>query len=354
MKNISLLIPIILTIGIWSCTSEAGKAPAEKITDSDLIAVSLAPVEKVEKTLPIEVSGVISSSAEVRLAFKTGGIIDRMFVREGQMVRRGQLLATLDMTEINANVNLAKLSVEKTERDLGRANKLYADTASTLEQLQNAQTGSRLANENLSIARFNSTHAKIIATIDGTVTSKIANEGETVGPGNPVYVLSSNRSQDWIVKVGVTDKNWTRLQTGNKAAIQIEAYPGQIFSGTISQLAQSADPMTKLYEIEIRINPEGKRLASGLFAKVILSPAKRQSYTRVPIEAIAEGNGKSGFVYVPDSSKGKNGHFPVRKLPVQIGFIDGDKVLITNELNMHQVIAAGSAFLTETSTVVLH
>ena len=355
MKKIYILLPC-LTLFIWSCSSEAGKVSQEEITDSDqIIAVTLSPVEKVEKTIPVEVSGVISSAQEARLGFKTGGIIDRMLVVEGQIVRKGQLLATLDLTEINAHVSQAELASGKAERDLARASKLYADTAATLEQFQNAQTGSHLAAENLSIAKFNSAHARVTATMDGTVIGKIANEGETVGPGSPVYILSSNRAQDWIVKVGITDKDWTRLRLGNKASVHIEAYPEQDFEGTITQLSQAADPVTKLYGAEIRVHPEGKRLAPGLFAQVTLQPAESQSYTRVPIETIAEGVGKSGFVFVLGPKKGENGRFGVKKIPVRIGFIDGDKVLITSGLtDQHQVVREGSAFLTETSTVVLH
>ena len=113
--------------------------------------------------------------------------------------------------------------------------------------------------------------------------------------------------------------------------------------------AQAADPLNKLYEVEIRLSPGGVKLAPGLFAKAMLAPTQRRTYTMVPIEAIVEGNGKDGYVYVL-ATDGKH----IRKQPVQIGYISGAKVLLTGGLNAtKQVITSGSAFLTEASVVAV-
>ena len=217
---------------------------------------------------------------------------------------------------------------------------MYADTAATLEQLQNATTGTNVAKQNLTIAEFNRSYAQIHSTVDGTVTRKVTNAGEFVSAGASVYLISSNRRSDWIVRVGVSDKDWARLRLGNRASITLDAYPDRTFSGTVSELAQAADPINKLYEVEVRINPGTVKFAPGLFAKVTLVPAQSRSYTLVPVESIVEGNGKDGFVYVLSEDKKH-----VRKTPVQIGFLDGDKVLLTNGLSgIKDVVTAGSGF----------
>lgn len=177
----------------------------------------------------------------------------------------------------------------------------------------------------------------------------MANEGELTGPGTPIFYITSNRQGDWVVRVGVSDKDWARLKVGDKASVVLDAYPNETFTGSVKKLAPAADPMNKLYEIEVRINTNGKRFAAGLFAKVELKPAQSRPYVMVPIEAIVEGNGKEAFVYVLDDSRKK-----VKRIPVQIGFVDGDKVLVTNGLdNILEVITSGSAFLTESSSVVV-
>jgi membrane fusion protein, multidrug efflux system len=355
MKPHSFLTGLLLVTLAMACGSgtntpanDSAAAPAD-VADDAAIAVTLAPVGTVTRAEPIVASGLVSSADEARLSFKVGGIIDKLYVAEGQSIRRGQLLATLNLTEINAQVGQARLQTEKAGRDLARVNKLYADTAATLEQLQNVTTGDNLARQALTIAEFNRSYAQIRASVNGTVVRKLVNEGEYVAAGAGVFQLSGNRPGDWVVRVGVPDKDWARLHPGDRARVTLDAYPGRTFSGTVSELAQAADPQNKLYETEIRIEPGGVRLAPGLFAKVSLLPRQSRAYTLVPVEAIVEGNGRDGFVFLltPDRKH-------VRKQPVQIGFLDNDKVLLTSGISASdQVVTGGSAFLTEQSTVTL-
>lgn len=354
MKPIHIIFSLFVSVTLWACGSKAERGPTEKTTvtaaaDETVVPIKLSPVSTVVRAEPVVASGLVSSAQEARLSFKVGGIINQMFVEEGQSVRKGQLLATLDLTEINAQVSQAELANEKAERDLGRVKSLYADTAATLEQLQNATTGTNVAKQNLTIAQFNRSYAQIRSTVDGTVTRKVANAGEFISPGASVYLISSNRRSDWVVRVGVSDKDWARLRLGNRASIALDAYPGQTFNGIVSELAQAADPVNKLYEVEVQINPGSVKFAPGLFAKVTLIPAQSRSYTLVPVEAIVEGNGKDGFVYLLTDDKKH-----VRKVPIQIGFLDGDKVLLANGLaGAKNVVTAGSAYLTEESSVVV-
>jgi membrane fusion protein, multidrug efflux system len=349
----SLPIFFSLSVLLWDCGSKAENKTTESTTATEsvegVVPVKLTPVTSVVRAEPVIASGLVSSAEEARLSFKVGGIINQMLADEGQTVRKGQLLATLDLTEIDAQVNQAQLASEKASRDFDRVQRLYADTAATLEQLQNATTGQNVSRQALTIAQFNRSYAQIRASVDGTVTRKVANAGEYVAAGASVYLISGNRRGDWVVRVGVSDKDWARLQPGNRATVRLDAYPDQTFSGTISELAQAADPVNKLYEVEIKISPGTAKLAPGLFASVTLVPARSRSYAVVPVEAIVEGNGKDGFVYIPTGDRKK-----VKKVPVQIGYLDGDKVLLTNGLSgIPEVITAGSAFLTEESRVVI-
>lgn len=328
---------------------ETKKEETTSSIEETLIPVQLSKIESVNRSESIVASGLMASSEEAKLSFKIGGIIQSIHVKEGQKVRKGQVLASLNMTEIDAQVSQAKYSVEKAERDFKRVESMYKDTAATLEQMQNATTGFDVAKQNLQIAQFNRSYAQITSPIEGTVIKKMANEGELTGPGTPILFLTSNRQSDWVVRIGVSDKDWARLKVGDKAKVTLDAYPTETFTGSVTKLAPAADPMNKLYEIEVRIGSNGKRFASGLFAKVELKPVQNRSYTMVPIEAIVEGNGKDAFVYVLDDSRKK-----VKRMPIQIGFVDGDKVLVTNGLNnISEVITSGSAFLTETSSVVV-
>ncbi len=309
------------------------------------IPVSLSAVATEVRTDPVATAGTIASLGEARLSFKIGGVIDKIYVKEGQQVQAGQVLATLNMTEIEAQVNQARLSYEKSERDLERVRNMLRDTAATLEQFQNASTGFDLARQSLDIARFNSKFAKISSPVAGTVIRKMMNEGEMTGPGSPVLVLISNRKTDWVARVGVSDRDWARLKPGDKAEIQLDAYPDESFPGAVTFLSQVADPVTHLYDVEIKLTGIVPRMAAGLFAKVLVWPSQSRSYRVIPVEALLEGHGQEGFVFVAENGK-------ARKVPVKIGYLDREKVLLTGGLDsISQVISGGGAFLTDGAEV---
>ncbi len=313
----------------------------------EFIPVHTAAVQQKTIALPIHASGILTSSAEQRLSFKIGGIIRKVYVDEGDVVRPGQLLAVLDKTEIDAQVAQAQQGLIKTERDLGRVEGLYRDSSATLELLQNATTGRDVARETARIATFNQQYAEIRATRGGKIIKKLVNEGEITGPGMPAFVLFETGANDWVVKINVSDRDWARLNLGMASRVVMDAYEGTIFNGKLSDLAPAADPASGLYPVEIRIQPQGKRFAPGLFAEVDITPAQSRPYIMVPIEAIIEGDGQTAFVFAlqPDG-------ISVKKLPVRVAFLEGNQAVIASSLEgVTEVVTTGAAYLNEKKKV---
>lgn len=338
--------------GLFALMGGCGEAHSKQNTQpaaetDERISVRTVAVQTQNIALPIHTSGMLTSSAEQRLSFKIGGIIRKIYVDEGDVVKPGQLLAVLDKTEIDAQVSQAQQGLTKAERDLARVDRLYKDSSATLELLQNATTGRDVAKETARITVFNQQYAEIRATRGGKIIKKLINEGEITGPGMPAFVLFETGVEDWVVKINVSDRDWARLNVGMPARISMDAYPDVVFNGKVSELAPAADPQNALYPIEIRLNPQGKRFAPGLFAEVDITPPQARRYAVVPIEAIVEGDGKQAFVFTMLGDGAS-----VEKRPVQIAFIDGDKVMLSGGLeNAIEVITAGAPYLTEKKKV---
>ncbi|THU33486.1 efflux RND transporter periplasmic adaptor subunit [Niastella caeni] len=323
-----------------------GGPQAATVTD-DAIAVKVQPVTTTRYAPVLKYSGTMASTAEARLSFKIGGIISKIYVKEGDHVVRGQLLATLDLTEINAQVQQASQGVEKVQRDVNRVKNLYNDTVATLEQVQNATTQLQVAEESLRIARFNQQYAQIRATESGTILKKLMNEGEMAGAGSPVFFVNGTAGNDWVIRFGVSDKDWAVLKKGDKAAVEIDAYPTRSFTGIITEIAQGADVASGTYEVEVKVLPNGARFAAGLFSTVQLQPAAEQTVTLVPVEAIAEASDKIGYVYTVNAD-GKT----VTKNKVTIAFLENNKAAIVSGLDSaREVITEGVGYLTDKSVV---
>ena len=207
-----LSICSFLSLALLSCKTEyPGQEPDLSITDAP-IPVQIVPISPSTDPIPIEAGGTIGSKSETRLSFKIGGIIDRTYKAEGQTVRKGQLLAQLKTTEIDAQVMKAEQAQEKAKRDLVRFERLYADSAATLETVQNLRTALEVAESDLRIANFNQQYARIIAPVSGRIVKRFAEAGELIGPGQPVYMLAGEGQRGYVLRVGVADRQMLYLK----------------------------------------------------------------------------------------------------------------------------------------------
>jgi membrane fusion protein, multidrug efflux system len=349
MEKKFLKLLFIATLGGMpiACKHDAKKEAPVTLIDESTIAVNMMPVHEGVYNYPIVSSGLISTETESRLSFKIGGMISSILVVEGQAITKGQLLASLDLTEINAQLAQARNGLEKSKRDLERGQRLFKDSAATLEQLQNLQTGYDAAQENFTIASFNKRFATIHANASGKVIRKFVNEGEQITAGAPALIINSSAQNNWIVKIGLSDVDWVRVKKGDPAKIFLDAYPGEVFDGEVSLINEGADQLNGLYHAEVKIKTKNKRLASGLFARVEIFSSNGQLHQGIPIEALVEGNGKNAFVFIANDD-----HKSVKKIPVTVAYITSDSAVISNGLeNVKEVITSGSAFLTEFSTI---
>lgn len=352
MKNMLnssyFLVAVIAVFSAARCSENKASEPRNASTATEeATPVKVASVSSTGYTPSLRYSGNIASASEARLSFKIGGIIAKIYVKEGDQVQKGQLLAVLDLTEIDAQVRQATEAAEKARRDVKRISNLYRDTVASLEQLQNVTTQQQVAEEGLRIARFNQQHGQIRATENGTILKKLMNEGEMASSGAPVFFVAGTSSAEWIIRFGVSDKDWVLLKKGDKATVQLDAYPDKTFTGIISEIATGADPATGTYEVEVKVIPGEARLASGLFGTVQLHTAARGAVTMVPIEALTEGDGRNGFVYTVNDDQRT-----VTRHPVIIAFLEKDRVAIRSGLeNVKEVITDGAGYLTDKSIV---
>ena len=345
-KIFNHLVFFMATMIIISCGKKKHSENGNGFS-AETIAVKTALVKSNDAPAVITATGLITTANEARYAFKIGGVVEKIYVSEGQFFKRGQLLATLKLTEIDAHLSQASLALEKTKRDYKRAENLYKDSVATLEQLQNAKTGVDIAGKTVDAVAFNKKFAYIYAEADGFVTKKISNEGEVVAAGYPVFAINeSSGNNDWTLKLGVTDKEWAAIAIGKTASVTIDAFPGKTFSATVFRKSQAADPNSGTFQIELKLAMNGTQPAVGMFAKASLNTDSQKKLAVIPYDALIEADGNTAFVFVPDGSS------KVKRIPVIIESFDNGQVYIKSGLeNINEVIVSNSAFLNEKSIV---
>jgi multidrug efflux system membrane fusion protein len=338
----TFLISIAGILLMVSCKEK----PKQKLVDP-AVMVKTADVSYEPFALPVQSSGLITSDKESRLSFKMGGILSRLLVNEGDNVVKGQLLARLNPTELDAQLEADQNTLEKARRDYARSEKLFKDSSATLEEYQNSKTGVRSALQNYKVAQFNKAFASVYANQSGRVIRKLVNEGEVVSPGSVVYIINSTKEDDWVVRLGVADKDWARIKLGDHAILTTDVYPDKQLDAIVSEVGEGADAATGTFLIKVKVQPGQIRLANGLAAKISIKPSAMKKYHFIPVDALIEANQETATVYSPRAD-GRT----VEKHTVHIAYILGSRVAVNAGLEgVNKVITDGSAYLTPSSNI---
>jgi multidrug efflux system membrane fusion protein len=318
---------------------------------------SSVPVEIVsahysEYAKAIRISGLLENKSEQSLGFKISGLVSKVYVDEGQFVKKGQLLAVLDLEEINAEVSKAKSVLANSERNLKRFQSLQGKNALSLDQVQSAQTRVDVASSDLTVAQFNRRHAVIKAPEAGRILNRALEPNELVQAGQPVFVFAPKKT-GWVLRTGIIDKDIVRTQLGDKAELYFDAYPNQQFQAIVSEVAGRADAKTQTFEIELRLESaskeKGKRnLLAGFVGHGRVYPRQKERLVLLPLTALLRADGKQAEVYVLD----ENDHAHLRL--IEVAFIEGSRMAVRTGIEEgERIVIQGAPYLSEGRSVAI-
>jgi RND family efflux transporter MFP subunit len=318
------VVPFVLLLAALAaaCSGESGtttaaaetsaSAPAGSVVD---VAVARAAVGKIESAL--EISGTLAARSRVGVQPKLPGRLERVLVDIGDRVGAGQVVATIDRGEVDAQVDaavaavaVASAALESAEAALAnavtehdRAKNLFDSGALPRQRLDTAQTGHRSAVAQADLARANKAQTEAAlrrarevqrdATLRAPVSGFIVERNYDAGaiPGDlPIVVVAD--LQQLKLEAGVSELEAGRLKVGMPAVISIQAKPGEQFRGELAAIAPEVDERNRHFKIEVRVaNPDGALLA-GMYATARLVVASADNILTVPREAVATRDGK--------------------------------------------------------------
>lgn len=327
---------LVLVLATLPSLEACGRSSAELPPPDAPQTVRVAEIAREALAPPIHGTGLLGPKEEITLGFKVGGVIARIAVDEGAAVRKGDVLASLELREIDAAVARARAAAEKAERDLARAQRLFADSVATREQVQDAETAADVARAARDAAEFDRRYAVITAPANGIVLRRFSEPGELVAPADAVLRIGS-RARGSVVRVGLADRDAARVRPGDPATVRFDVGSGPV-DGRVAEIAAAADPATGTFRVEIAV-PGVERLASGLVADVVIRPAGDGPLPVIPVDAMLEADGDSAVVFVLDEA----GSRAVRH-GIRIAFLAGDRVAVASGLDdARRVITAGAS-----------
>ncbi|AOW13705.1 efflux transporter periplasmic adaptor subunit [Hydrogenophaga crassostreae] len=350
MRTHSLALLVFTVLGLSACSRP--EAPSEPIR-----AVKLATVSASGLTARQEMAGEVRARQETRMGFRVGGKLVQRPAEVGQRVKAGQLLAQLDASDLALASEAAKAQATAalTQRDLAEADlKRFTDLKAkgfvSGAEIERRQANMDAAEASLKQARAQSAvqgnqagYTRLLADADGVVVAVDAEVGQVVSAGAPVVRIARDGARD--VVFSVPESQLAQVSQGLEAQVRLwaaaEAGPGGYLTGVVREVAASADPATRTYQVKLAL-PADAAVPLGATAYVSFAQVQGAAVDviKLPTSALMRGSATdktNSAVWVFDAASGT-----VQSRPVQVAGVDGNQVVIASGLKVgEEVVTAG-------------
>ncbi len=315
-----------------------------KQTETAPVKVAVERVRRGDIKNVVWVTGEVQPLVSVEIVPKIAGRLERLrrtdntLIEEGVIVEKDEVVAVIEHAQLDAakhsaeaallvaeaayetvKVNLADAQREKdrwtklrqqgsgTEQQLDMAVTAY-DRAQT--QVKQAEAQIAQAQAILEQAKVNLEDATIESPISGVVSLKYVDEGAFVGPSSPLFKVVDISEVE--ITGGVADRHYPKLAMGKTAAdVEVDAYPGETFSGTVTRLRPELDKVTRTVAVTIKVPNESLKLKPGMYARIKLILDERKNVLLVSDDALMNSQGQQQVFIVNDGI--------IHRRPVKIG-----------------------------------
>ena len=310
----------------------------ESSLEKKKVPVSIVSVLSQSYARPVIASGTARPVSEQTLAFKVSGIVAKVLVKEGTFVKKGMLLAILELDEIDAQVAKARAVVKDAQRKLTRSSKLRAQELISDELNAQAIIAVEVAQADLDIAEFNRKYTEIKAPADGRVLTRHIEPHELIQKGQPSFVFEDS-TQGWNIRLSVSDVDVVKLKLGDSAKMMFDAFPDEAFYGVVSEISGRADVLSYTFDVAVKMD-HPPTLYSGLIAHTRIVPSQKKTLTPLPLSALLDANGKNSHVYVIDSA----GH--AQRRAIELAYIDSQYAMVSAGLSDgEKVVTQGGPYI---------
>ena len=328
-----VLLPLVLT----ACSDSTPQSLPRSRDDLELATAVVSAVPRYY-TVP----GSVISDERVQLSSRISGFIRKLAVREGELVREGQVLVEIDPSDVEGAVRRANAARASAQADLADArvdvDKFTALTktgAVPMDTLRKAEVRRQVAQARLAeaqaaleTANAQRAYTSITSPVDGVVVGRLREAGDLATPGVPILEIEARNTL--VFQTYVAESRVAQLDPAQPVRVSLDAAP-QGYEGRLLRVVPSADPATRRYEVKVSL-PVAAGLLPGMFGRAQFQVGEDRPLT-VPQAALTERGGLSGVFRVAADGQVEFRWLRTRRqidgrVEVTAGLVDGDRLVL--------------------------
>lgn len=319
MKMKRPYLPLLAALLLTACH---GSAPqhAERV-----VKVNTLTVHEGIRSSAHEYVGTLEEASASTLSFGVGGRVTAVYVKEGQRVQEGQLLASVDKSTAANAYKAAKATLDQAQDGYDRAKQVHDQGSLPEVRWVEVQTQLNRAQSMCDIAQKNLEDCNLYAPAAGTVDSRMIERGSSVTAFQPVMrLLDLTRL---YAKMSVPEVDIYKVEVGDSVMVEVNAQPGSCrpLRGIVEERNVSADAVSHSYLVRIRLLDQQRGLLPGMVCRVRMASTSTSAGIEVPNRAVQLGMGGNRYVWIANDGT-------ARRRNVTIGDLTASGVLVTGGL----------------------
>lgn len=321
-------------------SGSADRGPQEAArTEATPVEVAIASRRQVAASYTGTAS--LQAASEAQVVSKTTGVLLELMVEEGDVVREGQVLARLDTDRKGLALAQSEAQLRKLQSEYARSQELFARQLVSADQHERLRSELEVQRSAVEIAKLEVSYTRIVAPISGVVAERMVKQGNLIQNNQALFRIVDNTRLEAVLNL--PERELATMRAGLPVAMQVDALPGQRFSGRVDRVSPVVDAGSGTFRVTAAFESEGL-LRPGMFGRFEVVHDQRSDVLTVPREALVEGDGMASVFSVRD------GH--AVRVPVTLGYINGRFAEVREGLEEgEQVVTVGKVSLRDGSQV---
>ena len=321
-------------------------AALEPITEKQRRAVTTVQVEKSTFKSYTELQGNIESSEASMISAEMGGRLTSLTIEEGDYVRKGQAVGTVDVESIRKSIQEIETSLELATTVFERQKKLWDQQIGSEMQYLQAKNNKERLEKSLETIRLNIGKATIVSPMNGYVDMKFLKSGEMTAPGTPIASIINTSTVKAVVDV--PENMIAQVRKGDKVTVIFPAL-GTEKEARINKVGRSIDPANRTFKVEINLSNSNGLLKPNLLVLTKVNDKTIKDAILLPVELVQQDVSGASFVYT--IAEGDDGTYAQKNLVKTGEGYDGKIIIETGITEGDRIIEIGARGLAEEDLV---
>ena len=329
------VLVLVLSIFVSSCDDFPGSKTSDEDKSEEEIAIPVKTglVSTGSITAFYPSTTTLEAEQEASVVAKVGGIVEKYFVEEGDLVKAGQPLVQLETDRLRLELSRSEANLNKLKNDLNRTKAIYKKQLVSSESFEKLkfEYDSQLADYELS--KLELTFATVKAPIDGVISMRYVKVGNMVSVNEPVYHITDFDPLHAVIYI--PEKELYKIRHDQLALIKVDARTNHVYQGIIKRISPIVDANSGTFKVTIEVSDPGQNLKPGMFGRLQIIHDTHETALLIAKKALLTEDTKSAVFVIRDGRAFKQlvktGYVNDKNIEILSGLKEGDVIVTTGQ-----------------------